>query len=183
MINDDEPIVLLDNNGKPTGETLPKLEAHHANTPLHLAFSCYLFDEDDKLLVTRRALSKKVWPGVWTNSFCGHPMPGESMKSAIERRAQFELGAHVSNITCPLPDYRYTTPPFNGIIENECCPVYMAKIASGLSPNPAEVGEFEWISVGEYVRRIEASPASFSYWCKDQLAYLFAAGSPYFMKL
>lgn len=63
----EEHVVLLDEQDKPSG-TLEKYAAHTLNTPLHLAFSCWLFNEDGQLLVTRRSLSKKAWPGVWTNS-------------------------------------------------------------------------------------------------------------------
>ena len=86
-----ELIVYVDENGIPTGETAPKLDAHTLNTRLHAAFSCYIFNDQGEFLVTRRALTKKVWPGVWTNSVCGHPGPGESNESAIIRRAKYEL--------------------------------------------------------------------------------------------
>src|SRR5947209_7482955 len=98
-----EFIVFVDEEGRPTGETGPKLESHHAKTKLHLAFSCYAFNDKGELLVTQRALSKKVWPGVWTNSFCGHPSPGETLEHAIDRRAQAELGMTVEQVVCVLP--------------------------------------------------------------------------------
>lgn len=88
-----EQIVFVNEDGTPTGEIGPKLESHNASTRLHRAFSCYILRRsDNKFLVTQRALSKKVWPGVWSNSFCGHPMPGETIEDAIRRRGSFELG-------------------------------------------------------------------------------------------
>src|SRR4026207_710448 len=97
-----EQIVFVGENGKPTGEVGPKLESHTNNTKLHLAFSCYIFRKSDKkFLVTQRALSKKVWPGVWTNSVSGHPMPKEAMEDAIRRRAQYEVGLEqLDEISC-----------------------------------------------------------------------------------
>ena len=67
-----EHVILLNAQGVPTG-TLEKYAAHTADTLLQLAFSSWLFKAKGQLLVTRSALSKKAWPGVWTNSVCGHP--------------------------------------------------------------------------------------------------------------
>ena len=84
-----EHVILLDEHDKPSG-ILEKYAAHTLSTPLHLAFSCWLFDESGQLLVTRRSLSKIAWPGVWTNSVCGHPQQGETFEQAITRRSRFE---------------------------------------------------------------------------------------------
>ena len=86
-----EHVILLDEQDKPTG-MLEKYAAHTLDTPLHLAFSCWLFNEQGQFLVTRRSLSKKAWPGVWTNSVCGHPQQGETFEQAVTRRCHFELG-------------------------------------------------------------------------------------------
>ena len=167
----DEMIVLLDELGNETG-TAPKLASHHASTPLHRAFSCYVFDENGRFLVTQRALSKKVWPGVWTNSVCGHPAPGEGFEAAIARRAEYELGMQLRDVQILLPDYRYMTPPFNGIIENEVCPVYIARIVSGPEPNPDEIEAYEWMDWPSYIEALQADPEKYSYWSKDQMSQL-----------
>src|SRR6187402_2010588 len=99
-------VVLVDDHGNPTGSA-PRDTVHGVDTPLHLAFSCYLFDTDGRVLLSRRALTKKTWPGVWTNSFCGHPGWGEATPEAIERHARLELGVSVSEIRAILPDFRY----------------------------------------------------------------------------
>jgi len=165
-----ELIVLVNELGEPVG-TAEKLASHHADTPLHLAFSCYVFNGKGELLVTRRADSKKVWPGVWTNSLCGHPAPGESMEQAIQRRLKQELGMTARDIKVVLPTYRYQTPPFNGIIENEFCPVYVARAQSQLKLNPAEVASCKWLSWGKFVTATHAEK-NWSWWCKDQLKKL-----------
>jgi isopentenyl-diphosphate delta-isomerase len=167
-----ELIVLLDEQGQPIG-TAEKLASHHANTPLHLAFSCYVFNDAGQFLLTQRALSKKVWPGVWTNSVCGHPAPGEDIPVAIERRLREELSMQATDFQVVLPEYRYKTPPFEGIVENEICPVYVARATSQPQPNPAEVERFEWLDWAEYVQRVtSAAPNTFSWWCADQLKQL-----------
>src|SRR3954453_861373 len=89
-----ELIVLVDDEGRAIGE-MPKPLVHHGETPLHRAFSAYLFDDGGRLLVPRRALAKQTCPGMWTNPVCGHPGPGEDDVDAIARRARCELGLEV----------------------------------------------------------------------------------------
>lgn len=169
-----EQIVFVDEDGKPTGETGPKLESHTDKTKLHLAFSCYIFRKsDNKFLVTQRALSKKVWPGVWTNSVCGHPAPQERLENAIRRRATFELGIDtLRDIRVVLPNYRYTTPPYNGIIENEFCPVFVACVTADPQPNPDEVASWMWVDWAAYIHMLRHTPEKMSYWAKDQYQQL-----------
>lgn len=166
-----EYIVLLDEELREIG-TAPKLASHHLHTPLHKAFSCYIFDDDGRFLVTQRAKSKKVWPGVWTNSVCGHPSPGESFEDAIARRAADELGMSVHSIAPLLPNYRYKTPPFDGVIENEFCPVFAARLDVSSTMNPEEIEDFVWMSWEDYVKDITKNPDKYSYWAKDQLKQL-----------
>ncbi|HYH75581.1 MAG TPA: isopentenyl-diphosphate Delta-isomerase [Candidatus Saccharimonadales bacterium] len=174
MIEDAEQIVFVNEDGTPTGEIGPKLASHTADTKLHLAFSCYIFRKSDNaFLVTKRDSDKKVWPGVWTNSVCGHPAPGEPIEATIRRRAQFELGINeLDDITCVLPTYRYTTPPSNGIVENEFCPVYVAYTSEEPLPHPEEVEDLQWLSWPAYVAFMEANAATMSYWAKDQYQQL-----------
>ncbi len=168
-----EYIVFVNEQGDPTGKTGEKLASHNDATKLHLAFSCYIFNEEGKVLVTRRADSKKVWPSVWTNSVCGHPAPGESFDDAITRRALYELGMEVSDIEVRLPNYRYTTPPYNGIIENEFCPVFFAKTNAEPNPNPDEVSAYKWLQWEKFVQEAKDDENNvWSWWCKDQLIQL-----------
>lgn len=101
-MNDVDLVVLVDAQGNPTG-TAPKSTVHTHDTPLHLAFSCYVLGPDGKILVTRRALSKKTWPGVWTNSACGHLLPHETAAEAAMRRVPHEIGlprGEIKNLVC-----------------------------------------------------------------------------------
>lgn len=83
-VSDVHMVELVNDDGSPCG-VAPRGTVHGASTPLHRAFSCHLIDDDGQMLMTRRALSKRAWPGVWTNSFCGHPRPGESTVDAVHR--------------------------------------------------------------------------------------------------
>jgi len=169
---DDEQIVLVDTVGKPIGFA-PKLASHHKDTPLHLAFSCYVFDKRGRLLVTQRAHSKKVWPGVWTNSCCGHPAPGEAVEAAVHRRVSYELGISLTDVVCILPDYTYKTPLFHGVREHEFCPVFIARTQEEPHPNPAEVAACKWLSWKAFQEAAQRDVGNeWSWWCKDQLRYL-----------
>ncbi len=168
----EELIVLCDENGQPTG-TAEKLATHHVQTPLHLGFSCYLFNDRGQLLLTQRATSKKVWPDVWTNSFCGHPLPGESFPGAISRRAEYELGlGSIDGLQEILGEYQYRTPPYNGIIEHEFCPVWAGRIETAITPNPEEVQNYRWIAWSALKQEITDQPDRFSYWLKEQMPLL-----------
>ena len=167
-----ERVVLLDDAGLSIGSAL-KDEVHHGNTPLHLAFSCYLLnDAGTDVLVTRRALSKKTWPGTWTNTFCGHPEPDEEIADAVLRRAQHELGIGVDDLRLVLPDFRYRAIDASGIVENEICPVYLARAAGEPILNPDEVLEARWVRLADLAEAARLTPWAFSPWMVDQLAQL-----------
>ncbi len=162
----EELIVLVDGQGNPIG-TAPKLESHNENTPLHLAFSCYAFNDKGEFLVVQRAKSKKVFPGIWTNSCCGHPAPSEIMEDAIKRRLQFELGLSPQKIEVALPDFRYTAE-MGEIVENEICPVYLAKVKGEISANKKEVEDYYWLKWKDWVKQTEINPQGYSVWSVEQ---------------
>ncbi|MEY4458560.1 MAG: hypothetical protein RIS25_1153 [Actinomycetota bacterium] len=166
-----ELVVLLDESGEPIGEHL-KSTVHHTDTPLHLAFSCHVYNDKGQVLVTRRALSKLTWPGVWTNSFCGHPAPGEDFESAISRRAVDELGLTVHSISPILPDFRYRAVDASGVVENEICPVFSAIADGDPQPSSDEVCEWAWIDPRELAAAAHAAPFAFSPWLVMQLQQL-----------
>lgn len=188
-----ENIYYVDENDTPTGEVEEKFAAHNSDTKMHAAFSCYVFNSEGKFLVTQRAHTKKVWHGVWTNSCCGHPGPGEDRKDAVARRLNYELGLTSKEISLVISDYKYITPPYNGIIEHEYCPVYVAVIDQEPEPNPDEVLDYKWVDWEWYVEQLENDSDDYSifassvpkdkelgtgdipkwsWWCKDQLKHL-----------
>ena len=167
-----ETVVLVAEDGTPIG-TADKALVHDLDTALHLAFSCHVFDETGRILVTRRALTKKAWPGVWTNSFCGHPAPGETLADAAVRRASHELGINLTGLTLALPDFRYRAIDASGIVENEICPVFTAVTQSTVVPRSDEVMEWHWVPRDGLVTAVRATPWAFSPWLTLQLPLLF----------
>jgi isopentenyl-diphosphate Delta-isomerase len=169
-------VVLCTPEGTVAG-VLPKNEAHHRTTPLHLAFSCYLFDRNGNVLVTRRALTKRTWPGVTTNSCCGHPLPNESLIAAVKRRTKYELGLGVTDIRPVLPAFAYKAAMANGVIENELCPVFAGYAnPAALAPNPDEVDCAEWVPWSTFVAEVLGGDCDVSPWCRLQIGQLVLLG-------
>lgn len=170
-----ERVVLCAEDGTAIG-AMAKRDVHHDDTPLHLAFSCYLFDSDERLLVTRRASTKATWPGVRTNSCCGHPEPGESMHAAVTRRLQQELGVQAVDLRLVVPQFRYRAQMPNGLVENELCPIYSATLIAGeISPDPAEVDAAWWVPWSRFVVQTDAEDP-LSPWAARQISALQQAG-------
>ena len=167
----EDEVVLVDEAGTPIGRA-PKSAAHGPDTALHLAFSCHVVNALGEVLVTRRALTKQTWPGVWTNSFCGHPKPAESLVAAVRRRSEFELGIELNDIELALPLFRYRAIDANGTVENEVCPVYLATTFDEPDPNPREVAEHAWVTPEDLRRSVGAAPWAFSPWLVLQVREL-----------
>jgi isopentenyl-diphosphate delta-isomerase len=172
---DEELVVLLDEAGRPAG-TMPKADVHGPDTPLHLAFSVYLFDAGGRLLVTRRALGKRTWPGVWTNSCCGHPGPGEDPAAAAERRLGQELGLRPDRLELVLPDFTYRAVAADGIVEHEVCPVFFAWVDGAPepppTPDPDEVADWRWVPWASFRSVATTAPWALSPWSVGQVAAL-----------
>jgi isopentenyl-diphosphate delta-isomerase len=169
-----ERVVLLDETGAAVGTT-PKAQVHHGETPLHLAFSCYVFDADERLLVSRRALTKTTFPGLWTNSVCGHPAPGEDVVEAARRRARDELGLALDDVRLVLPEFRYIAT-MDGVVENEMCPVLVASPAGDVTINPAEVDDVRWMPWRDFSSEVLDGSLPVSTWCRLQVEALLRLG-------
>ncbi len=166
-----EKVVLVDINDQPLG-TSPKATIHTSTTPLHRGFSVFIFNNSGQVLLQRRALSKITWPGIWSNSCCGHPALGESPTQAASRRLKYELGVDLpsSKIAVLLPKYRYRAELY-GIVENEICPVMVAFYSSAVKANPDEVAETKWLDWRDFMN-ILSKPNDFSAWCNEEARLL-----------
>lgn len=156
-------VTLVDENNQVLG-TMPKSQVHTSNTPLHRAFSLYIFNANNQLLLQQRSHEKLTWPGIWSNSLCGHVQIHESNEDAVRRHLKHELGIMaIENLTLVLPDFRYRAE-LDGIVENEICPVFCCRYKGELLCNPDEVANIEWIAWSECIERVERIPDSLSPW-------------------
>lgn len=170
----EELVVLVDEDNIPIG-TAPKAQVHHRDTPLHRAFSCFIFNSRGELLLQQRAAEKVTWPEVWSNSCCGHPLPEEELEHAVRRRLDDELGVVDVRLQLALPEYRYRAEHL-GVVENEICPVWIGFSNSEVAPNPEEVMATRWISWSEFLvgvrRQDDAFFKALSPWCLEETQLL-----------
>ncbi|WP_030763396.1 isopentenyl-diphosphate Delta-isomerase [Streptomyces sp. NRRL F-2664] len=158
-----EPIMLelVDESGNTIG-TAEKLSAHQAPGQLHRAFSVFLFDEQGRLLLQQRALGKYHSPGVWSNTCCGHPYPGESPFAAAARRTHEELGLSPS-LLAQAGTVRYNHPdPASGLVEQEFNHLFVGLAQSAVRPDPEEVEDTAFVTAEELAKRHAEVP--FSAW-------------------
>lgn len=170
----EDKVILLDENGMAIGHQ-DRAAVHSEDTPLHLAFSLYLTDGLGQVLFTRRALTKATWPGVWTNSCCGHPRPGEAIEDALRRRLHEELGLAVTDLRCALPDFAYRARDVSGIWENEVCPVFVGRVvhpSGAFQPNCSEVMDWKWVPWLSVRMAVDGAPFVFSPWSVQQIGQL-----------
>ena len=166
----DDKIVLVDEDNQPVG-TASKLAAHDSDTVLHRAFSVFIFNSKGELLLQQRARSKKTWPGVWSNSCCGHVMMHEAPSKAAARRLGFELGLTGVELEMALPDFRYRAEK-DGIVENEICPVLVGFTNAVPVPNPSEVASIRWVNWNEFLASLSEPGNEISPWAIEEVQLL-----------
>jgi isopentenyl-diphosphate delta-isomerase len=156
-----EELILVDVDDNATGY-LSKAECHNGAGVLHRAFSVFLFDAQGKVLLQRRAASKRLWGGYWSNSCCSHPRRGESMEIATRRRLQDELnvGASLEFVY----KFIYTAAFGDTGSENELCHVYLGRLLGEIEPNNHEIAATRFLSGAELGFELESSPEAFTPW-------------------
>jgi len=171
----EELVVLVDDHNRPIG-TAPKADVHTKNTPLHRAFSVYVFNDSGEVLTQQRSSKKITWPLVWSNSCCGHVLPQEKVEDAVKRRVRQELSLVLEEVQVALPEFRYRAE-LDGIVENEICPVFLAKTEQVCKPNPSEIEQIQWVPWHEFVRGINDPETIYSPWAVLQVTELLASKS------
>ncbi len=160
-----EKVILVDEHDREIGLE-EKLQAH-IDGKLHRAISVFIFNDRQEMLLQRRALQKYHCGGLWSNTCCSHPRPGEGVCEAAERRLYEEMG-----LRCPInkvSEFVYRAPLENGLIEHEFDHVFVG--ISNVDPmlNPEEACDWKWIDMASLREDIQLNPKKYTYWFKEIL--------------
>lgn len=158
-----ETLILVDARNRARGRG--EKRAVHAAGLRHRAFSIFLADAAGRLLLQRRAPAKYHSAGLWANSCCGHPRPGETTHRAAARRLAEELGVRVPLRFGFYASYRAELG--DGLIEDEFVYVYFGRAPTGpLAPDPAEVSALAWTTLPALARAIRRDPERYAVWLR-----------------
>ncbi len=160
-----ESVILVDEYDHEIG-VMEKMQAHR-EAQLHRAFSIFLFNEQEEMLIHRRAMNKYHSGGLWTNACCSHQRLGESNIAAGKRRLQEEMG-----IACDLKEmfsFIYKAPLDNELTEHELDHVLFGSFSGTPSPNPEEVSDYKFVSLDELLNDVRINPKMYTEWFKIAL--------------
>lgn len=155
-----ETVILVDKDDRPLG-TQEKLAAHLI-PQRHRAFSVIVFNSSGETLIQRRAMSKYHSPGLWANSCCGHPRPGEDVEDAARRRLEEELG--FSCVLTPIRTVCYTLKLEKDLWELEYTHIFKGLYNDAINFNHDEVCETQWISPARLREDVLAHPERYARW-------------------
>ena len=174
MPPDDEAVtdlVLVDAGDREVGRS-EKLAAHQAPGALHRAFSVMLLDDENRLVLQRRASSKYHFAGLWANSCCGHPEPGAETESSAAQRTFEELGVRPDGLR-PCGAFTYTArDETSGLVENEYDHVFLGRFTGELKPDPADVEDTRAVALDTLAAEMRETPEAFSPWLPGVVAQL-----------
>ena len=162
MESSQEYVILVDKNDNPIGK-MEKLEAHE-KALLHRAFSVFIFNDKEELMLQQRALSKYHSPGLWTNTCCSHQRFGESNIEAGKRRLMEEMGFSVD--LEEITSFIYKAPFDNGLTEHELDHILVGHYNEKPNPNPEEVEDWKWMTVNDVKQDITDNPQNYTAWFK-----------------
>jgi len=162
-----ENVILLDKDNQEVGYE-EKIKAHKENK-LHMAFSVFVFNSKNELLIQKRHNDKYHSKGLWSNSCCSHPRKGELIEEAAHRRLKEEMG-----FSCELQkigSFHYNVELEDGLWENEIDYVFIGKYDGEVNVDESEVEEYRWISLKNLEEDIKKNPLKYTYWFKEALEW------------
>lgn len=158
----EEKVILVNEKDEQIG-LMPKQEAHE-KAVLHRAFSVFIFNDRNELMLQQRAFDKYHSPGLWTNTCCSHQRDGETNIEAGKRRLQEEMGFMVD--LNESISFIYKAPFDNGLTEHEFDHVLLGKYNDDPIINLEEVASWKWMPLEEVKGDILASPENYTAWFK-----------------
>lgn len=164
---DDDVVVLVDERDTSIG-VAPKLDVHRDGR-LHRAVSVVLFDDRGRVMLQRRADAKYHSGGLWSNSCCGHPRPGESVEDAAGRRLSDELGVAGCAVT-RIGELAYFAELGNGLVEHELDHILVGQWRGAVTPNPLEVSEIRWVDPPTLLLDLAEVPTAYTPWAGPVIA-------------
>ena len=168
-MNNREEVILVDENDRERG-TMEKLEAHRKGE-LHRAFSVFVFDSDGYMILQQRAAEKYHSAGLWTNTCCSHPRPGEDLAMAAARRLKEEMGLNTPLVR--RTSFIYRAEFENGLVEHEFDHIFTGVTDADAEPDPAEVADVRWMRPDEIRAEIKADPSRFTPWFRIAMEQFF----------
>lgn len=164
-----EEVILVDASDNVVG-SMEKMEAHRKGV-LHRAFSVFIFNSKGQMLLQQRALNKYHSAGLWTNTCCSHPRPGESTETAASRRLHEEMGLAPELIYKTAFVYRAEFG--NGLTEHEYDHIFTGTSDIDPTINNEEAADFEWVFAEEVKGKIKSEPDKFTAWFKIAMEKFF----------
>ena len=158
----EENVILVNEKDEQIG-LMPKMEAHQKGV-LHRAFSVFIFNKKDELMLQQRAHSKYHSPGLWTNTCCSHQREGESNIQAGKRRLQEEMG-FITELRDTI-SFIYKAPFDNGLTEYEFDHILVGKYDEDPILNPEEAAAFKWMNLEDVKKDMEVNPQLYTAWFK-----------------
>lgn len=155
-----ENVILVDTHDTPVGQ-MEKMEAHRRGE-LHRALSILVFNSSGEMLLQQRALSKYHTPGLWSNTACSHPRPGEESLEAATRRLGEEMG--FTTTLANTFDFVYKAHFDNGLTEHEYDHVFFGTFDGTPVINPEEANDYKWIKPSVLMEDMRSEPANFTVW-------------------
>ena len=158
----EEQVILVDESDRQLG-LMPKMEAHEKGV-LHRAFSVFLFNDDNELMLQQRAAHKYHSPLLWTNTCCSHQRDGESSIEAGKRRLMEEMGieAELTEATT----FIYKAPFDNGLTEHELDHILTGRFNGEPSINREEVVSWKWMALEDVKSDMMENPDLYTAWFK-----------------
>jgi isopentenyl-diphosphate delta-isomerase len=161
-----DKVILVDEKDNEIG-TEEKLKAHQDGGKLHRAFSVFVFNDKGEMMLQKRAKSKYHFGGLWTNTCCSHPQPGETAEETAHKKLQQEMGFDTRLVEAFT--FIYKAEHENGLTEHELDHVLIGIFNGEPKPNPEEADEWKWISKEDLQKDVKENPDNYTPWFKISL--------------